>query len=180
MTQFLYALYPDPDSAQRAVNGLRAGAPDLGLGPRDIVVMSSEPFDGYEFFQRDHKTIIPWIAVLGGLVGGLTGFWFAAFTQNAYPLPTGGMAIVPFAPNSIITYEMTMLGAILATLLSLLITARLPNWKRQLYDAEISDGKILVGVIGAAENARAALEKKLLDAGAERVKEFPIELSKAR
>jgi hypothetical protein len=174
MNQFLYALYPDPDSAQRAVNALRDAATELGVGAREIVVLSSEPFDGYEFFEQDHKSIVPWIAALGGLAGGVTGFWFAAFTQNAYPLNTGGMAIVPFAPNGVITYEMTMLGAILATLFSFLISARLPNWKRQVYDAEISDGKILVGVMDAPENARAAVEKKFLDAGAERVKELSI------
>lgn len=174
MNQFLYALYSDPESAQRAVNALRAAGPDLGFGPRDITVVCSEPFDGYEFFQQDHKTAMGWIAALGGLCGGIAAFTFAAYTQNAYPLATGGMAIVPLAPNGIITYEMTMLGAILATLLTLLLTARLPNWKRQLYDPEISEGKILVGVMNAPENSRAVVEKKLLDAGAGGVKEFSI------
>ncbi len=46
-----YALYPDPLTAQRAVDGLRAaGVPDPS-----IVVMSSEPLDEYEFGRR-HKT----------------------------------------------------------------------------------------------------------------------------
>ena len=168
----LYALYSDPDSAQRAANALRAAAPDLGFGDRDITVLSSEPFDGYEFFQQDHKSVMGWIAALGGVVGGVAGFSFAAYTQSAYPLVTGGMAVVPLAPDGIITYEMTMLGAILATLLTLLITARLPNWKRQLYDPEISEGKILVGVMNAPENSRAGVEKKLLESGALQVKEF--------
>src|SRR5579859_5019132 len=168
----LYALYSDPESAQRAANALCAAGPDLGFGPRDITVLSSEPFDGYEFFQPDHKTAMGWIAALGGLCGGLAGFFFTAYTQNAYPLVTGGMAIVPLAPNGIITYEMTMLGAILATLVTLLFTARLPNWKRQIYDPEISEGKILVGVLNAPENSRAELEKKLLASGAQQVKEF--------
>ena len=168
----LYAIYPDPESAQRAVNTLRAAGPDLGFGDRDITVLSSEPFDGYEFFEPNHKTAMGWIAALGGLVGGTAGFSFAAYTQSAYPLVTGGMAIVPLAPNGIITYEMTMLGAILATLLTLLITARLPNLKRQLYDPEISEGKILVGVMNAPENSRAGVEKKLIEAGAGEVKVF--------
>jgi hypothetical protein len=169
----LYALYPDPDSAQRAFDSLRANGATPGFDERQIAVVSSEPFDGFDFFRQDHKTIIPWIAALGGLVGGVAGFWFAAYTQAVYPIPTGGMPIVPFYADGIITYEMTMLGAILATLLTLLLTARLPNWKRQLYDPEISEGKILVGVMNAPENSRAVVEKKLLDAGAQQVKSFP-------
>ena len=155
------------------MDALRAAGPELGFGARDITVVSSEPFDGFEFFQQDHKSAIGWIAALGGLAGGLAGFFFTAYTQNAYPIPTGGMAIAPLAPNGIITYEMTMLGAILATLLTLLLTARLPSWKRQLYDPEISDGKILVGVLNAPENSRTDVEKKLREAGAPRVKSFP-------
>ncbi|HEV2233850.1 MAG TPA: quinol:electron acceptor oxidoreductase subunit ActD [Terriglobia bacterium] len=168
----LYALYSDPDSAQQAFDSLRANGATPGFDERQIAVVSSEPFDGFDFFRQDHKTIIPWIAALGGLVGGVAGFWFAAYTQAVYPIPTGGMPIVPFYADGIITYEMTMLGAILATLITVLITARLPNWKRKLYDPEVSDGKILVGVIDAPEAYRAELEKKLLGAGASGVKEF--------
>ncbi len=169
----LYALYPDPDSAQRAVDSLRADGKTPGLDARHIAVVSSEPFDGYDFFLQDHKTVIPWIATLGGLVGGIAGFSFAAYTQAVYPIPTGGMPIVPFYADGIITYEMTMLGAILATLITVLFTARLPNWKRQLYDPEVSDGKILIGVIDPPEAARAEVENKLLGAGAQQVKRFP-------
>ena len=168
----LYGLYPDPESAQRAVTALRQAGPDLGFGARDIAVISSEPFDGHDFFHQDHKTPMGWIAALGGLVGGATGFWFAAFTQNSYPLPTGGMPIVSLWPNGIISYEMTMLGAILFTLVTLLVTARLPNWKHQLYDPEVSEGKILVGVLNAPATSRGDLEKRLLEAGAEQVKVF--------
>jgi len=171
----LYALYPDPDSAQQAVDSLRASDGPPGTHPVDqdrIALVSSEPFDGYDFFKHHHKTTIPWIAALGGLLGGVAGFFFAAYTQAVYPIPTGGMAIVPLYADGVITYELTMLGAIVTTLLMLLITARLPNWKRQLYDPEVSDGKILVGVIDPPEKSREQIEKRLLDAGADRVKEY--------
>lgn len=170
----LYALYPDPDAAQLAVDALRSSDGSSGVDERHIAVVSSEPFDGYEFFQQDHKTIMPWIAAAGGLVGGVCGFLFAAYTQAVYPIPTTGMPIVPLYADGVITYELTMLGAIVTTLATLLITARLPNWKRQLYDPEISDGKILVGVIDPPDSSREIVEKRLRDAGAERVKQFDL------
>jgi hypothetical protein len=83
------------------------------------------------------------------------------------------MPIVTSWTNGIIIYELTMLGAILTTLLTLLVTAGLPNFKPKLSDPEIWNGKILVGVTDPPEGARAALEAKLLQAGALTVKEFP-------
>jgi hypothetical protein len=168
----IYALYSDPDDAQRAFDSLRGDGASPGFDEHQIAVVSSEPFEGYDFFKQDHKTVIPWISALGGLVGGVLGFWFAAYTQAVYPIPTGGMPIVPIYADGIITYELTMLGVIIATLLTVLITARLPNWRRQFYDPEVSDGKILVGVIDTPEDARAGVERKLIEAGAGETKEF--------
>ncbi len=168
----VYGLYLDPDSAQRAFDALRSNGATSGFDSHRIAVVSSEPFDGYEFFKQDHKSTLPWMAVLGGLVGGIAGFSFAAYTQAVYPIPTGGMAIVPFYADGIITYEMTMLGAILTTLVMVLFTARLPNWRRRLNDPEVSDGKILVGLIDPPDASRADVEQRLLKAGASQLKEF--------
>ena len=168
----LYALYSDPYSAQRAFESLSASDAVPRFDQGRIAVVSSEPFEGYDFFKQDHQTIIPWIAALGGIVGGVLGFWFTAYTQAVYPIPTGGMPIVPIYTEGIITYELTMLGAILATLVALLFTTRLPGWKRQIYDPEVSDGKILIGVIDAPEGSLAEVKNRLMGAGAGGVKEF--------
>lgn len=157
----IYGLYPDPDSAQRAVDLLRQARVDN----RNIVVLSSEPFEDYEFGQRDRRTIMPWLAALGGLVCGASALAFVAFTQGAYPLPTGGMPIVALWPDGIITYEFTMFGAVLATLMTLILTARSPRESAKVYDPEVSNGKILIGVVNPPEASRTDLEEALLGAG---------------
>jgi hypothetical protein len=157
----IYGLYPDPESAQRAFAALRG----TKVEERSIVVVSSEPFDEYEFGRRDRRTVMPWLAALGGLACGLGAFLFVAFTQKAYPLPTSGMPIVALWPNGIITYEFTMLGAVLATLLVLVISARSPREVAGLYDPEVSNGKILIGVVNPPEASRPALEEALRKAG---------------
>jgi Alternative complex III, ActD subunit len=166
----IYALYSDPASAQRAVNSLRAATAELGIRDRDIRVMSSEPYEEQEFTTCETRTAMPWIAVLGGLVGGLAGYSLTALTQRAYPLPTGGMPLAPMWTNGIIIYELIMLGAILATVANLLISARLPNLRTQLYDPAVSDGKILVGVVDLPDKARAGAEACLKSAGTQEVK----------
>src|SRR5579863_3710862 len=171
----IYALYPDPDSAQRAVDALRDSGARLGVKADNIAIVSSEPFEEHAFGHgvepRDHKSFMPWLAALGGALGGLTGYALAVLTQRAYPLPTGGMPITPLWTNGIIVYEMTMLGAILTTLVNLLIGAGLPNFKGGITDPEISTGKILVGVADPPPSARAGLEKCLLGPGPTAVKE---------
>jgi ActD protein len=156
-TKALYTLCSDPEAAGRVVAWLAAA----GVEEKDIVVISSEPFEELEFPRHVSQTHMPWIAALGGLVGGTTGFILAGLTQRAYPLPTGGMPLAPHWTNGIITYELTMLGAILLTLGTLLVTARLPNWRKRLYDPAISDGLILVGVVNPTEAKRIEIERAL-------------------
>jgi len=166
----VYGLYSDPDGAQHAVDSLRsAGVPD-----RDITVISGEPFEAYEFGQRDHRTAMPWLAALGGLLGGGSGYLLSSLTQKAYPIPTGGMPIVVQWTNGIITYELTMLGAILMTLVTLLITARLPDWAPHLYDPAVSDGCILIGVVNPPDDSRDEIERRLREAGTAAVKEVTL------
>jgi len=62
------------------------------------------------------------------------------------------MPIVAWWPNIIILFELTMLGAILATVVSLFITADLPNIRPKVYDPAVSRGKILVAVEGPADS----------------------------
>jgi len=166
----LYALYPGPDAAQDAVDSLRAAAADLKFDAKQIVIVSGEPHEGYEFTDS-HTTSAPYRwAVLGGICGGTCGYLLTTISQKAYPLVTGGMSITPVWTNGIIVYEMTMLGAILTTLVTLLIGAGLPNFKGVITDPEIATGKILVGVVGPPESSQPELEKRLRQAGATQIK----------
>ena len=166
----LYALYSDPDAAQRAVNALKLSGSSLGIGERQIVVVTAEPFDGYDFSDEHSQTRIFLLASIGGVFGGLFGYWFTRFTQLAYPLPTGGMPLVPLWTNGIVIYEMTMLGAIATTVIAFLITGGLPHFGARLSDPAIWHGKILVGVTDPPDRARPELEKQFRQAGAVEVK----------
>lgn len=166
----LYALYSDPDAAQRAVNALKATGSSLGIGERQIVVVTAEPFDGYDFSDEHSQTRIFLLASLGGICGAIVGFWFTRFTQFSYPLNTGGMPLAPHWTNGIIIYELTMLGAIVSTLITLLVAAGLPHFGESLSDPAIWRGKILVGVTDPPERARTELEKQLRLAGDAEIK----------
>jgi hypothetical protein len=156
----IYGLYSDPGVAQRAVDNLRKA----GVSDADITVISSEPFEHFEFGHRDAKTAMPWIAAAAGVFGLVASYYLLGASQMAWPLKTSGMPIVPLWTNLIIIFEMTMLSAIIATVITLLITAGLPSRGGRMYDPEVSDGYILVGVENPADGAR--LESALAIDGA--------------
>ena len=149
----IYGLYDNPETVQRAVNALRAA----GVADSDIQVMSSEPFEEYEFSHKDSATWMHWIAGLGGAVGLVSAYLLTTITQQSWPLKTSGMPIVAPWPNLIVMFELTMLGAILATVLTLFVSAKLPKSLPPLYDPEVSNGYILVGVQQPASDLTAAL-----------------------
>jgi hypothetical protein len=162
----MYGLYPDGHSAQQAVGRLHAaGVPD-----RDIVIQSAQPMEDFEFGHRDKATWMWWIACAGGLIGMASALGLAWLTEASWPIDVGGLPIFAWWPNLIITFELTMLGAILATVITLAITARLGRGS-VIYDPEVSDGKILVGVANAAESAVADVKAALAAPPGAQIKE---------
>lgn len=153
----VYGLYPDGESAQQAVNRLRAA----GITDREITVISSQPMEDYEFGHMDKATWMWWIACLGGLIGMLLGLGLTWITATSWPMNVGGLPTFAWWPNLIIIFELTMLGSILATVATLVVTALLPGKGRKLYDPEVTDGQILVGVEDPPEGSVANLQATL-------------------
>ena len=152
----VYGLYTDGQSAQQAVNRVRAA----GFADHQITVLSAQPMEDYEFGQVDKATWMWWIACGGSLVGMATAFGLAWLSETSWPINVGGLPIFAWWPNLIIIFELTMLGAILATVATLVVSADLGRRSR-LYDPEVSDGKILVGVENPPDSAVHELETAL-------------------
>ena len=161
----VYGLYPDGSSAQQAVNRLRAA----GTADRDITVMSAQPMEEFEFGRLNKATWMWWFACAGGLVGMSTGLGLSWLTETSWPIDVGGLPIFAWWPNLIITFELTMLGAVLATVTTLVVTARLGRGST-FYDPAVSDGLILVGVERPAASALSGLQAALAAAPGAQVK----------
>jgi len=153
----VYGLYSGAREVQRAYHGLlAAGVPDS-----EIIIISTEPFEEYEFSHRDQATWMPKIAAAGGILGLLGATLLTRSTSLAWPLLTGNMPIVAWWPFLIIIFEMTMLGAILASVVTLLITGKLLRRRPALYDPAVSSGKILVGVENPKDGTVDSIERGL-------------------
>jgi hypothetical protein len=162
----VYGLYGDGQSAQQAVNRLRAA----GLSDREITILSAQPMEDFEFGHIDKHSWMWWIACGGGLLGMASAFGLAWLTEMSWPINVGGLPTFAWWPNLIIIFELTMLGAILATVTSLVVTAGLGRGGGALYDPEVTDGSILVGVESPAADRVADLQKALEGAPGARIK----------
>jgi Protein of unknown function (DUF3341) len=156
----IYALYADPDAALRAVDGLRAA----GFHDNEITIVSSEPIERHPLGERDQATWMFWIAGAGGAIGLAVAAWLTRMTELAWPLPTGNMPIVSWWPNLIVMFELTMLGGIVATVITLLVTAGLPS-RRTITDPEVANGRVLVGVERPPSKSVPQIERALLAGG---------------
>jgi hypothetical protein len=152
----IYVLCSEADSTEKAVKALLSA----GVPRSEIVVISSEPLEQYRFADTE-KVRMPWLVACGAIVGGTAGFLLASLTQTSYPIPTGGMPVVTLWTDGIITYELTMLGAILTTGVVFLLAAPLLSRNRLPYDPQVSQGKVMVGVNSVPDALRNKIAEML-------------------
>jgi Protein of unknown function (DUF3341) len=154
----VYALYSQGEDAQRAVNNLRAS----GVADRDITVISNTPMEDFEFSHINGKNRLWYVASIGGLAGLLGSIALTGYTSNDWPMNVGNMATFAWWAYLVVIFETTMLGAILATVGTLIVTAGLLRRRPALYDPAVSDGKILVGLENPNQSRMKDLETALL------------------
>jgi hypothetical protein len=100
-TLAMYDLYEQPEGAQLAFTALRRA----GVAENDITVISSEPFEHFEFSHRDRSLALFRLAGIGGVLGFIIGVSLTAGTENAWPINVGGMPIVAWWPNLVIIFS---------------------------------------------------------------------------
>ncbi len=158
-------LFDAPATALAAAGELK------GAGFATPSVISPIPLHGAEEVLGKKTSVIKRFTFFGAIFGALFGFGLAAGTAVLYVHPTGGRPIIPIPPYLIITYEMTILCGILATVLGFLISARFPAIKDRVYAPEAAVDKFAVSVLCTDAEGFSRAESILRSAGAEEVRE---------
>jgi hypothetical protein len=107
---YLLSEFRDKEAVAGAIQALRAA----GVSDSDLDLFSEEPVE----FRRgvlDRPSRMSLVSVLGAILVGTLATAFVRWAQYNYALVTGGMPLFSFWGTGVITYEMTMLGAVLAT-----------------------------------------------------------------
>jgi hypothetical protein len=83
-----------------------------------------------------HDPRIPTLTALGGLLGAALGFGLPTYTNLAFPIDIGARPLVAIPAFLMITFELGVLGAVLAGILGMLILNRLPRLHHPVFDVE--------------------------------------------
>jgi hypothetical protein len=161
----ILGLFDNADTAADAGDALKAA----GVPETDFDFLTDAPYPEGAFGEREEKHRLYIFPFVGAILGLASGIMITSLTQVAYPLVTGGKPILSLPPMAIISYEGTMLGAILFTVLGIIWESRLPRFKLGLYDTRITEGYIGV-LVKADEGQHNRLEGVLNQAGAVEVK----------
>lgn len=163
--QSILGLYTDVSYAAEAGEALER----TGLSRDEYDFLTDTPYPEGALGERHSSHRLYVFPFIGALLGLTTALLLTIGTQVSYPLVTGGKPILSIPPMAIISYEGTMLGAILFTIIGIIFESRLPRLRMGIYDDRITEGYIGV-VVDCEEDLVNTVEQILTQAGAVDVK----------
>jgi len=157
---YLIGEFHEKQAAVAAIRMLKAN----GIGSASIDLFSEEPVD-LPRGVLDRPTSMSLAGVCGAILFGAAATAFIWWAQNNYRLPTGGMPVFSFWATGVITYEMTMLGAIVAIFGWFLWESGLIRRKSPAPVPEVEPGMICLRV-RCSEQQEDIASEQLIEAGA--------------
>lgn len=141
----------------------------LPLPAEDVTTISSVPLPDGAVVRDPRPIRFPIAVVAFWFVGLLAGLGLTMLTYHVYPLITAGKPITTVPPTIIVTYEVAMLAALLATLVAGFLSIGLARFRRKrVFDPRIHDGKIaLCARVEPGEQERRAIETMRAAGGTE-------------
>jgi Protein of unknown function (DUF3341) len=120
-------------------------------------------------------SIVRWITLIGGILGGTSLVGLAIFAHSRFELITSGKPVYPAVPWVIVLFEGTVLLAAIFSVIAWIVVGGLPRVRYRRgqsagYDPRFSEDRfgILVGCTGLD---RAEIMRILRDSGAEEVRD---------
>lgn len=106
---------------------LKAASTSYDAGYRNMDAYTPYPITGLSRALGFRETRLPWVVLVGGIVGCVTGYVMQYVTLvHVYPINVGGRPMHSWPAFIPVTFEMTILVAAMAAVLGMLALNRLP------------------------------------------------------
>ena len=129
----LYGLMAEFDSPDALVVASRRA---YEAGYRQLDAYTPFPIEELHEALDVHRTRVPLLVLIGGIVGGLTGYGLEYWVSTtAYPLNIGGRPLHSWPSFVPVTFEMTVLFAALTAVLGMLALNKLPMPYHPVFNA---------------------------------------------
>ncbi len=128
----IYGLVAEFESADTLLEATRHTYQE---GYHRMEAYSPFPIDGLAEAMHFDRTLVPLIVLLGGIAGGVGGYfmqWFAAVVH--YPINVGGRPLNSWPSFVPVTFELTILIASLSALFGMLALNGLPHPHHPLFN----------------------------------------------
>lgn len=156
-------LFDTVDGAAAAARALLA----LPLPEDRVTTISSVALPDGAVVRDSRPIRFPWVVAAFWFVGAAFGVSLTLYSYLVYPLVTAGKPIATIPPTIIVTYEMAMLGALLATIVASFVSIGLARFgRKKVFDPRIHEGKIAVcAAVEPGEQAWRASEMLIHEGG---------------
>lgn len=126
----LLAEFGTPEKLVEAAKAMRKA--DCG----DLDAFSPFPVEGLADALDFHTSAVQTATLIGGFVGAASAFLMQVYTNLDFRLWIGGRPLVAVPGFMLITFELMVLGAVLACVGTMLIANRLPRLNHPVFEAK--------------------------------------------
>ena len=129
----IYGVIAEFDNPQDLLNATQAA---YDAGYRRIEAYTPYPIEEVSEAVSPHRNRLPYIVLIGGILGGLGGYLLQYYTQVIdYPLNVGGRPYHSWPSFIPVTFETTILGAAFAAIFGMLALNGLPRPHHPIFNA---------------------------------------------
>ena len=158
----LYALLAEFDAPELLV---KAAKEMHAQGFRRIEAFTPYPVEGLAEAIGFSEHRVPPAMLIGGVIGAVAGFLMQVGATLDFPLWVGGRPLVAVPAFMLITFELTVLGAVLGCIGTMLALNRLPRLNHPMFDADrfslASDDRFFLALLPGKDFDRDAAGKAL-------------------
>jgi hypothetical protein len=160
----VYGLMAEFDSPQELVD---AAQKTHKAGYKKIDAFSPFPIEGLADAIGFHKNMVPFVVLVGGIIGGLSGYLLQYYVAViTYPVNIGGRPYHSWPSFIIVTFELTILFAGLSAVIGMLALNGLPMPYHPVFNvsefAQASNDKFFLVVFSSDPNYDAARTRDFL------------------